>query len=415
MLSEFLKECEAVLRHCDMYYSGERCAELQRAFEELSSATTRPSATAHDGVSPSQDGMAGFSRVIVLDARRAISPAGLFDFDVFIEVIAKAITEALGLDVDMRNLHREQLSQFLKDERGILFCFFSLDHLTEDHYRQLRGLGFTQTDHRILFCGRSEFLRRRSVVFADSLAFGSAYLPVRTVQLESADEIDAAMRVRSVPRIRYPAVCLCLVYTAHGFDNRRIIEIPPSGVTLGRSPGAGETIYDRIMSRLHATILLVGNEWCLIDLGSRHGSFVNGRFCEPGQSAPLGDGSVIRLGATILVFRTAPAADLSDPDDAPPGLPLLRERREDIMLWAKRFLLEAGSPTSAWTPEAAECLVNYDWPENLRELREVVGALVTEPRSFPIERADLPKKITESTRRAVLGPPGDDVMPDQNE
>src|ERR1700733_15098093 len=115
--------CESVLRHRDMFYSGELCAELQCVLEEISRSTRRPSAAVHDDVSFSQDGVAGFSRVIVLDAKRAVSPAGFFDFDVFIEVIARAITEALGFDLDTRNLHREQLSQFLKDERDILFCF----------------------------------------------------------------------------------------------------------------------------------------------------------------------------------------------------------------------------------------------------------------------------------------------------
>lgn len=58
------------------------------------------------------------------------------------------------------------------------------------------------------------------------------------------------------------------------------------------------------------------------------------------------------------------------------GLPPLSERREDISLLALHFLRELsdsyGDRVKGFSPEALEFLVNYDWPGNIRQLRNVV-------------------------------------------
>jgi transcriptional regulator with GAF, ATPase, and Fis domain len=56
--------------------------------------------------------------------------------------------------------------------------------------------------------------------------------------------------------------------------------------------------------------------------------------------------------------------------------PPLRERREDILLFARSFLQEFGSinglPAIDLTPEATDALVAHRWPGNVRELRNVI-------------------------------------------
>jgi DNA-binding NtrC family response regulator len=298
MLSEVLRQCEAVLRYRDVYYSGALCAELQCAFEEISRSARRPSAAVLDDAPPPQEGIAGFSRVIVLDATHAVTAAGFFEFNVFIEVIARAITEALGLDLDARNLHREQLSQLLKDERGILFCFFSLDDLTEDHYRQLRGLGFTQTDHRILFCGQSEFLQKRSTSLAESLdatdSFDAVLLESENSSSESHRESEAVAHLRILTGGSAD--------TAHAFSFR--------GASIGRVGGDCDIVVDddRI-SRRHARIERGRAGWHFQDRGARNRGYVNGRGYAPGERVPLTDGAVLRLGNTLMVFRTTAPSD----------------------------------------------------------------------------------------------------------
>jgi DNA-binding NtrC family response regulator len=57
-------------------------------------------------------------------------------------------------------------------------------------------------------------------------------------------------------------------------------------------------------------------------------------------------------------------------------IPPLRERREDILLFARSFVEEFGSvnglPAIELTPEAAEALLTHSWPGNVRELRNVI-------------------------------------------
>jgi len=58
------------------------------------------------------------------------------------------------------------------------------------------------------------------------------------------------------------------------------------------------------------------------------------------------------------------------------ALPPLRERKEDVIPLAERFLRLAakryGLPVKTLSPEAAEHLLQYDWPGNVRELRNTM-------------------------------------------
>ncbi len=57
-------------------------------------------------------------------------------------------------------------------------------------------------------------------------------------------------------------------------------------------------------------------------------------------------------------------------------LPPLRERSEDILILADRFLArfvkEYSRPARGFSDEARAALLNYRWPGNIRELRNVV-------------------------------------------
>jgi two-component system nitrogen regulation response regulator GlnG len=61
-------------------------------------------------------------------------------------------------------------------------------------------------------------------------------------------------------------------------------------------------------------------------------------------------------------------------------LPPLRERRDDILTLAKRFMEEAGMelkrPIRGLSEEAAEILLQHPWPGNARELRNVIRQAV---------------------------------------
>lgn len=76
--------------------------------------------------------------------------------------------------------------------------------------------------------------------------------------------------------------------------------------TLGRSTQATITIPDRLASRAHAAIRFhtARREWILRDVGSRNGTWLNGRRIDV---VPLLAGAVVRIGASELVFEVADA------------------------------------------------------------------------------------------------------------
>ncbi len=81
-------------------------------------------------------------------------------------------------------------------------------------------------------------------------------------------------------------------------------------------------------------------------------------------------------------------------------LPALRERGDDVLLLAQRFLPElrpAKRTIDGFSDEALQSLKNYSWPGNIRELRNVVERAVTLARSPIIGLADLPRQVSESS------------------
>ena len=72
--------------------------------------------------------------------------------------------------------------------------------------------------------------------------------------------------------------------------------------SIGRAPGNQFVLADEKASRKHALIHRQGeNEYWLVDLGSSNGSYLDGRRVS--QPMALRDGSVIRIGASTLLFR----------------------------------------------------------------------------------------------------------------
>jgi len=75
-------------------------------------------------------------------------------------------------------------------------------------------------------------------------------------------------------------------------------------------------------------------------------------------------------------------------------MPLLSERRGDILLLAEKFLNDftqkMGKKVKGFSPEAASTLLAYSWPGNVRELQNVVERAVVLSRSDLITPNELP-------------------------
>jgi DNA-binding winged helix-turn-helix (wHTH) protein len=70
---------------------------------------------------------------------------------------------------------------------------------------------------------------------------------------------------------------------------------------VGRDRKAEVSIEDSTISRRHAQILIAGNAATLEDLGSKNGTFVQGRRIE--KPRRLADGDRIQVGSIVLTFR----------------------------------------------------------------------------------------------------------------
>ena len=61
-------------------------------------------------------------------------------------------------------------------------------------------------------------------------------------------------------------------------------------------------------------------------------------------------------------------------------LPPLRERTEDIPAlidyFSERYCSLNGYPLKIFEPLARECLIEYDWPGNIRQLMDTVQSLI---------------------------------------
>ncbi len=86
-------------------------------------------------------------------------------------------------------------------------------------------------------------------------------------------------------------------------------------------------------------------------------------------------------------------------------LPALRDRPEDIPILAEHFLREAaeetGSKVTGFTPAALGVLGGYEWPGNIRQLRNAIRTMVVMCDRPRIDVPDLPPEI--SPRRQLPG------------
>ena len=102
-------------------------------------------------------------------------------------------------------------------------------------------------------------------------------------------------------------------------------------------------------------------------------------------------------------------------------LPPLRERRDDIPQLVRRFVQDYSRqhdrPFHGISPEAMQMLVEYDWPGNIRELRNLIESMVVLSPGHEILPGDLPRQIRDGGMARLLpvhigpivrGPGGDE-------
>jgi DNA-binding NarL/FixJ family response regulator len=146
-------------------------------------------------------------------------------------------------------------------------------------------------------------------------------------------------------------------------------------VTIGRSPGNDLVLAgDGNVSRIHAVLTRVGPGWCLEDLGSTNGTYVN--RSRLAGSRTLQDGDEMRIGATRAVYRTSGPAvdDCATMSHARP--PVLTRREHEVIMALCRPLFGddvLGVPASARAVAAELCVGEDAVKQHLANLMDKFG------------------------------------------
>ncbi|MGN0731652.1 MAG: sigma-54-dependent transcriptional regulator [Treponema sp.] len=90
-------------------------------------------------------------------------------------------------------------------------------------------------------------------------------------------------------------------------------------------------------------------------------------------------------------------------------VPALRERKDDIPLLISKFLeefsSENGKTIKGISPQAKSAIYNYNWPGNIRELRNCIESAVVLCGSDEIQLEDLPPAVSKAgTEKAIIVP-----------
>src|SRR2546430_11659186 len=94
-----------------------------------------------------------------------------------------------------------------------------------------------------------------------------------------------------------------MVRIEEGKEPGRMYEVRKDSLSIGRSRESDIFLEDLAVSRLHASIVNMGNgNYGLKDEGSANGTKVNGQLVAKYQTYPLKEGDKIQLGQTVLVF-----------------------------------------------------------------------------------------------------------------
>jgi transcriptional regulator with GAF, ATPase, and Fis domain len=149
------------------------------------------------------------------------------------------------------------------------------------------------------------------------------------------------------------------------------------------------------------------------------------RFAETGEIQPIGaDRSTERtdvrlIGATNRDLKARVASQEFREDlfyrlnVIQICVPPLRERRDDIPALLDTFLerasLQHGLAAPTLTAETRECLREYSWPGNIRELKNVVERLVVRGVERAVQVDDLPDEVRSAFVRARLRAPSPPV------
>jgi len=143
------------------------------------------------------------------------------------------------------------------------------------------------------------------------------------------------------------------VWTSAG---RELMPLEADRLTLGADVANDLALpADPTLSRLHAALERYGAGWCVRDLDSRNGTFVNGQ--RVWRERPLHPGDELRVGATRLVYRSDQPSGGKGTQASEPPPELTRREREVLLVLCRTVLAGDAFTEPASIREIANVLV----------------------------------------------------------
>lgn len=132
--------------------------------------------------------------------------------------------------------------------------------------------------------------------------------PIRTLEIEPrAGTLEIARPRRRAPAVEgaeeegtAAAPPAARLYVYRGPDRGRVRDLDGEGVTVGRSSSCGLTLHEPQASKLHLRIEWRDGAYRATDLGSHHGTQVNGQTLEDRALVHLDH---LTIGDTVIIFE----------------------------------------------------------------------------------------------------------------
>jgi hypothetical protein len=170
----------------------------------------------------------------------------------------------------------------------------------------------------------------------------------------------------------------------------------PARMTIGRAAtNAVSLSWDGEVSRVHAGLERLGDEWTLVDDGRSHnGSFIDGRRVHGRRR--LSDGDAIALGRTVIVFRSPTGREsLATATSQQRVVPVITDAQRRVLVELCRPCAAATFAAPASNREIADALVI-----GVETVKTHVRALFE---AFDLRDLPPPHKRAALARRALEG------------
>ena len=163
-------------------------------------------------------------------------------------------------------------------------------------------------------------------------------------------------------------------------NQQKIVDLVPTGerVTVGRRPSNDVVLdWDSEISRVHAALERIGDDWTVVDDGLSHnGTYLNGKRVTARER--LHDGDVINVGGVAIAYRAPGDESVSRPTVTAMGPhvgELLTPAQRRVLIALCRPFKDSTYATPATNQQiATELVVSVDAVKStLRALFEVFG------------------------------------------